>query len=194
MLLDKTTLGFIALFLNVVSSIPYIWLMLRGEVRPHVFSWIIWCLACTIVFAAQYSANAGPGGWTTGMGALICLFVIFLCFLQRADWSIYRSDWVAFLGALAIIPIWYVTENALVAAILGTLIDSLAYYPTFRKSYRNPHQELISMYFIANLKHIASLFAMSSYSVTTLVMPVVMLIMNSALIGMLIWRRHVLVK
>ena len=192
MTLDKDLLGYIALFFTLLSHIPYIWSMMRGKTQPHVFSWIVWSLACLIVFAAQSSAQAGPGAWATATSALCSLLVVCLAFLQKADWSITRSDWLAFLTALAIIPIWYFTKNAMIAALLATLIDAVAYYPTFRKFYHKPHQEMISLYVIANLKHIASIFAMIQYSVTTLVMPVTMLLMNSILIIMLIWRRRVL--
>jgi hypothetical protein len=192
MIPDKNLLGYLSLILTALSTAPYIWSMFRGEVRPHVFSWIIWTLACAIISAAQYAGQAGPGAWSAGFSALIALLVVCLCFLQKADWSITRSDWIAFTGALTIIPLWYITASTLIAAVLATLIDTIAYYPTFRKSYYKPHQEMAFLYFVANLKHIASIFAMNQYSVTTLIMPVVMLAINMALIIMLAWRRRVL--
>ncbi len=191
-MLQKDLFGYLSLSLTVLSSIPYIWTMLRGKTRPHVFSWIVWSLACAIIAAAQYSAQAGPGAWATWMSSLLAALTVALSLTQKADWSITRSDWIAFLGALAVIPLWYVTQSTLLAAVLATFIDSMAYYPTLRKSYHKPHQELIFLYVVANLKHIASIFAMAHYSVTTLVMPVVMLAMNGSLILILVWRRRVL--
>jgi len=90
---------------------------------------------------------------------------------------------------LSAIPLWYYTKNPLAAVIIATIIDVLAYYPTFRKSYLKPKEEMIFSYIVSNAKHIMSLFAMSGYSMTTVLYPVALFIMNGALIGMLALRR-----
>jgi len=191
---DKQMMGALSVLLTVVSITPYIWNMFKGEVRPHLFSWLIWWVACAIIAAAQFVAGAGPGAWSAATSATLSLLVVLLALSQKSDWSITRSDWLAFIVALSIIPVWCLTHDALWASVLATLIDAFAYYPTFRKSWHKPYQEMAFLYFVANLKHIASIFAMSRYSLTALVMPVSMLGINMTLIAMLFWRRHVLAK
>ncbi len=188
----KDAFGALSVFLTVVSTAPYMWHMIKGEVRPHVFSWLIWSLACAIISAAQYAADAGAGAWSAGASTVLAFVVFLLSLRQKADWSITRSDWAAFLMALAVIPVWRVTHDPLWAAVLATAIDLLAYYPTFRKSWHKPHQEMAFLYFVANFKHLASIAAMRQYTVTGLVMPVSMLGINVALIAMLFWRRRIL--
>lgn len=43
-----------------------------------------------------------------------------------------RSDWISFVAALLVIPLWALTKNAALAAILISVIDGLGYYPTYR--------------------------------------------------------------
>lgn len=189
-MIDKVLLGYISLLLTIISNGPYLRSVWRGVTKPHIFSLIVWAIVSAIASFAQYSANAGPGAWAAGLTALCCVAVILLSLRHKADWGHTRGDWAAFLGALAIIPLWYFTKNALIAALLATLIDALAYIPSFRKFWHRPHEDMIFLYVVANLKHIATVFAIVDYSLTTLVFPASILIMNSAMIGMLAYRRH----
>ncbi len=192
MILDKSAFGLLSIALTLVSILPYIWHTLKGEVRPHVFSWIIWGTATTIITVTQHMAGAGPGAWSAATSTVLSFVVVLIAFIHRSDFSITRSDWVAFIIGLAIIPVWQLTHDPLWASLLATAIDSMGYYPTFRKSWHKPHQELVSLYFVANLKHLASIAAMVQYSATALFMPMTMLIINVVLIALLFWRRHIL--
>lgn len=193
-MIDKELLGYISLLFTIISNGPYLYSVWIGKSRPHVFSLLVWTVVSAIASFAQYSANAGPGAWATGLTALCCFAVVLLSLRQKADWSHTRGDWTAFLGALAIIPLWYVTKNPLVAALLATLIDVLAYIPSFRKFYNRPHDDMIFVYFVANLKHLASILAIVDYSTTTLVFPVCVFVMNGLMIGMLAYRRRALAR
>ena len=187
-MLDKNLFGYLSLFFVVLSGAPYIWSVLKKKTRPHIFTWIIWGSVSAIAAAAQYAGNAGPGAWAAGMSAVFSLATALLA-LPYGERSITRSDWVAFIGGLSAILAWYCTADPLIATILATLIDAMAYYPTFRKSYAKPQEEMVFSYLISNVKHIASMFAMMEYSMTTLLYPTVLFSMNSALIIMLAWRR-----
>jgi hypothetical protein len=188
---NKEFFGFLSAALSLISYAPYFLGIARGEITPHVFTWLIWALATGIVFAAQYSAGAGVGAWATGFTCFLCLIVVIIS-LRRGNRNIRRSDWAAFLGGLAAIPVWYATSEPLTAVILITAIDGVAYYPTFRKSVTKPYEEATLFYGLSNLKHICSLLAIARYSLTTVLYPSVLIIMNSLLIGMLLRRRVVM--
>lgn len=92
--------------------------------------------------------------------------------------------------ALAVIPIWQLTQNALLAVVAVTLIDMLGYYPTFRKAWARPYQEAIFNYGVANFIHILSLLATEHYSLTNILFQIIVFIANTALIVMVLWRRR----
>jgi hypothetical protein len=116
--------------------------------------------------------------------------MIFLLSLFKGEKNITRTDWLAFISALFIIPFWYFTRNALWAVILATLIDASAYYPTFRKAWIKPHEEDFILYASDNVRWLFALLAMGDYSTTTLLYPIFCMISNGAIAVMIFWRRH----
>ncbi|MFY9287864.1 MAG: hypothetical protein WAO98_05125 [Alphaproteobacteria bacterium] len=189
MMLDKDTLGVISVSVSMVGYGSYLWSIYKNRTKPHIFSWGIWGILMALVFFAQMSKGAGAGAWVTGASALMC-FIITLSSLKKGEKSITRSDWIAFSGALAAIPIWYLTQDPLSVVILATVIDALAYYPTFRKSFIRPHEEYYLTYVLDISKWIVALFALQDYSATSTLYPLFLLLANSCLVGMILWRRH----
>jgi len=142
-----------------------------------------------IVFVAQWNEGARAGSWTTGISGLFC-FIIFILSLFRGEKNITRLDWLALLSALAIIPFWHLTHNALLAVVLATLIDSFAYYPTIRKTWIKPFEENFFMYTSDDVKWIFALLAMSDYSMTTLIYPIFCMVANGSVTLIIFWRRR----
>ncbi len=188
-MISKNIYGYISLILVFVTYIPYIHSILKQETKPHLFSWINWTLLTGLAAAGQYSAEAGPGAWSTALNTVFCFATIFLC-ISHGDRSITRGDWVALIVGLAALPLWYITNSPLAAVSLSTVVNVLGYYSTFRKSYDKPKQEMIFSYITCNVEGALSIFAMQDLSLTTIMYPIAMVVVNSALIAMLIWRRH----
>jgi hypothetical protein len=183
--------GWISLFVAVVGYGPYVRGMYLGTTRPHAFSWFIWGLLTAIAFFAQKTGGAGPGAWATGLTAIVA-FGISAFAIFRGEKQIARSDWGTFLAALSILPIWAMTDDPLLAVWLVTFIDALGFYPTFRKSWHHPHDELVLTYNLSTLKFILALLALQNFSLTTALYPASLVVMNGAFVGMVLWRRRVL--
>ncbi|MDD5587460.1 MAG: hypothetical protein PHY92_11015 [Alphaproteobacteria bacterium] len=133
------------------------------------------------------------GAWTTGFGAAV-YFIIAGLALVRGEKDIKRSDGLALAGALATIPLWYLTGDPLGAVVLIAVIETLAFYPTIRKSYYKPHEETAFMYNMEILRFIPAIFALEHYSAVTLLNPLFTIALNSAFVGMVLWRRAVLAR
>ncbi|MFN3826985.1 MAG: hypothetical protein ACK4NR_05095 [Micavibrio sp.] len=187
--IDKDFLGYLSLVVAFASYIPYVVSTIRGHTKPHVFSWIIWGLVTAIVFVAQTTENAGPGGWATGFSAFFLLLIAALGF-HYGEKQRTRGDWIAFLATLSAIPLWYVTKNPLWSVLLVTTIDVVAYYPTLRKSWHKPKEEMALKYILTAVKYCASLMALQHYSLITVVYPLASLVMELAVIILLFLRRR----
>lgn len=187
--MNKDLLGYISLLFTVATYVPYMWSTHKGNTKPHVFSWAIWALVMAIAAAGQYADAGGPGYWATAGSAAFC-FLIALQSLKYGEKNITRFDTVLFVGALAAIPIWHATSAPLSAIIIVSLIDAVAYLPTFRKAYFRPREEMPVSYFISNLKHIIAFFALTNYTLTTILYPAVLIFMNFVLIAMIYLQRH----
>lgn len=184
----KAILGIAAVAMTVAAHLPYLRATLRGDTRPHLFTWIIWTLLGFIAFAGQVAGRAGPGCWVTGVTAVICV-VITAAAWRQADRHATRGDWVMFLGGLAAIPLWLVTNDPLWSMILVCLIDGSAFVPTMRKAWHRPDQENSFMYGFNLPRHVVALAALRDVTLTTALYPAMLLAMNGATYAMLKLRR-----
>ncbi len=182
-------LGWLSVLLTAIAYIPYVVSTWRGNTRPHVFSWTIWALLMLIAAAGQYAGQAGPGSWATGFSGIFCVLIAIMAAMQKGDKAITRIDCLIFAAALMAIPLWYITKDPLTAIVLVTLIDAAGYIPTMRKAWRAPRQEMLLHYVISNIKFLAAMAAISVYSMTTLLYPAALFMLNAALIT-LIWHRR----
>ena len=190
-MLSKELLGVLSIAFAVVANGIYFWSVLKGRTRPHAFSWIIWGLITGVTFFAQLSGGAGSGAWAMGVTSIICFVGAFLAVL-KGERDIKKSDLAAFFGALAAILLWYFTSDPLNAVVVACAVEMLAFYPTYRKSWNKPHDELAFTYSVDTVKQVISLFAMETYSVTTVLYPAAIIVIQGGFIVMLLWRRAVL--
>lgn len=187
----KETLSAVAITLTFIAFIPYIRSILRGEVKPHVFSWVIWGATTLIVFFAQINDNGGAGAWPTGISSLITLYVAYLAFKLRADISIAKADWWFFYGALSSLPLWYFTADPLWAVVILTLVDLAGLAPTLRKAYEYPHEEQPLFFALIALRNSIAISALEHYSTTTLLFPAAIAINCLILVVLINYRRRV---
>jgi heme/copper-type cytochrome/quinol oxidase subunit 4 len=185
----QTMMGVLSAALGLLGSAVYYYALFKHKLKPHVFSWVIWAVLTGIAFAAQVTENAGPGAWVTGIMALSCASVAILA-IFIGEKNIARSDWWTFLAALAAIPLWLITDNALYAVVIVTIVDALGFYPTFRKSWHKPDEESATSFALHSIKFVPSLWAMHNFNWTTTMYPISLIIMNGAFVVMVLWRRH----
>lgn len=185
----KAIIGIIAVLLTFIGYIPYIKDIIAGKTKPHIYSWFLWGFVTAIVFALQFSDNAGIGSFVTLAAALMCFVVIFLSKKFKVTSEITSSDKFFIFLAFITLLIWIVTKQALLSAILATIIDVLAFAPTIRKSWKNPYSETLSFYFLNTFRFGLAVFALSNYSLITAVYPVSWMVINGLFGVMLVVRR-----
>jgi hypothetical protein len=128
MLLNPITLGWLSIALVIIGIVPYFYLIFRGKVKPHAFSWLVWTMVCAVSFSAEYIDKAGPGAWSTGVACFNCLAVTVIAFF-KSEHSISRGDVISLICALLAVPIWYFTHDPLASVIIVTAIDTVGFYP-----------------------------------------------------------------
>lgn len=189
MMHEKELIGYFSLVAAVISYVFYFRSMLQGKTKPHAFSWLTWGILTSIAFYAQYTNEAGPGAWATCLVAALCFMVAILAFFI-GEKDIRRSDCLMFAGALCILPVWYFTRNPLTAVIMVAVIDAMGgYYPTFRKSYHKPYEEMLFLYVTGLIQVLLSLLAMEHYYLVNILYPLFIIGGNTAFIAMVVWRR-----
>jgi len=185
----KNILTGLATVVGIIAYIPYFRDIVGGRTKPHVFSWFVWGLLTAIAFIAQVSDGAGPGALVTGFTALAS-FVFVAMALKWGEKHITRTDWASLVGALVSLGLWLVTKTPLLSVILITIIDALAFYPTFRKSYFKPYQETMVTYTLSGLKFALAVAALDRWTVITALYPLSLVVMNWVFVGVLVVRRR----
>lgn len=181
-------IGFAALMLGFIAQWIYLASIFRGETKPHLFTWVVWTIIGGIGFAAQLHDDAGPGAWTMGGMVLCCALTALLCF-KYGEKTFTRGDKIALAASLTAIVPWMMTDDPLGSVILICIIDIVAFYPTFRKSWMKPHEEHLAAYYLANVKLILSLFAMTNFTLTTTLYPIAIVFINTVFVVMCVVRR-----
>ena len=193
-LLVQQMLGGLAVVLGAAGYVFYVHGIIKGTVKPHAFSWFVWGLLTGIAFVAQVVDGGGPGAWVTGFTAAVSF--VFAGVGLRASSRIFiaRTDWIFFIAALATIPLWYVTGSPLLSVVLITIVDALAFVPTFRKAYEHPETEAVATYTLSGIKFVPSVLALQNFSVVTALYPISLIVMNALFVMMVMWRKRTLKK
>ncbi len=181
----------LSLLMGFSTFAPYFVGMAKGTARPHIFSWITWSLVTGIGFVVSLSHGGGAGALIFGMQSLLCM-VVAIYAVFKGEKRITTLDRVAFGSALAVTLMYVVTQQAVLAAFLATMIDLLGYIPTFRKSYTLPNDEPVLTYTFSGMSFLFSLFALQEWSFTTAFYPFVLIFSNASLVAFLLIRRRAL--
>ena len=180
--------GSLSVVLAIASYAPYFVATLKGTNKPHVFSWVLWSLLTWIAFAIQVLSGAGPGAWASGVTAFCCI-VIALASFRHGEKKITASDWVAFVAGLLTIPLWFATKDPTASALLVTAIDLFGFYPTFRKSWHKPREEMVTTHALSLVKHFFAIAALSVVSIPTAFYPAALFAANVLLVSEIVYRR-----
>ena len=183
--------GVISVVISFSATVFYVVSIFRGQTKPHLFTWIVWTILPAIGFFAQRHDDAGAGSWASGLTAIDCFFITLLA-LKYGEKHFTRSDKIAFAASLSAIIPWVLTKDPLGSVILISLIDLVAFYPTFRKSWAKPREENLTTYAVASAMMVFSLLAMEAFTVTTLLYPAAFASGNLVFVVFCLWRRRVL--
>lgn len=188
-----TIFAALSAIIGIGSFVPYIRDIFRLKTTPHSYSWLIWALLQGTGALAMLSAGASWGALSVTIGAFLCASV-FLLSLRYGTTNITAFDTVCFIGALLATAVWFSLHDALLAIVLVSLIDLLAFLPTFRKAYVEPHSETTATYVLSGIADGLALFALGAFSVTTSLYLFTLVITNFACAGIILFRRAEMAK
>lgn len=180
--------------MTLANFYPYIRGVLRGGIRPHMFSWVVWGTATLLVFIAQVQAGAGVGAWSAGVSAALTLGIAVLAWRQRSDLVVTRLDWAFFLVAMSSLPLWYFTADPTAAIVLLTAVILLGYGPTLRKIHHHPNSESILFFAAFVLRNVLVVLAMEQWTLATLLFPCAVSVAGLIVITAIVTRRRTLAR
>ena len=186
---NKEFIGGISVALTLLGALCYLIGLFRGQAKPHTITWGIWAVIMAIVFLGQLKEGAGPGCWTTGLGVLYTS-TTFCVALRRGETSISRFDWTCLFLAILAIVTYCCSAEVIYSMLLATSIDVLGYLPTYKKSLPHPEEEDVAPWVFYSFGSLFTIFAVAEHSLTTLVYPVSINLMNWGLLSILLFGRR----
>ena len=187
--MDKELIGLFSALATIIGAIPYIHSTIKGQTKPHLFTWLVWTLLTTIIFVIQLTQNAGPGSWAIGLTALTCAINVPLS-IRYGEARGTFTDRVALVVAVISIAIWLIMKDPTASAVMITIIDVVAFYPTVRKTYMRPKEENLFYYLIWLVKYPSSLLALQVFSLANSVYAMTWSVIAVFYVGLLLVRRR----
>ncbi len=162
----KIIIWIISVLITILWYYIYIKDIFHWKNRPHFFSWFIWGIITLFIYIIQFSWNPWAGSWVI-LFTLIFTFFIAILSLFRWTKDITFSDLISFSFALIAIGLWFLIADKIFALLLLVLIDIFAYYPTFRKSWKNPFEENYILYLLSIPKFWLAILALEKINLIT---------------------------
>lgn len=185
----KEAFAALAALLAVVGYFPYLRDTYKGRVEPHAYTWLVWALVSGITFAGQVIKGAGVGAIPTALSLTFSL-VIFAYSLRFGLKHIRRIDAFFLVAALLGLIPWALTSDPTLSVIVAVGIDLIAFIPTIRKTWREPHTETSLLYGLNAARHVFSLFSLETYNIATALHSSAMIVANALMTIMVVFRRN----
>lgn len=183
----KETLAIIGAAIAIAGNIPYLLDVIKKRVQPHPYTWLVWTIVSGVTFFGALAKGAGVGVIPTG-AAEIFTIIIFIFSLRYGFKNIRRIDtYFLIIALLGLIP-WAITKDPTLSVIIVVSIDLVAFVPTLRKTWKKPRTETPILYGMNVLRHILTLFSLQSYNVATMLHSIAMIVVNSAMTSMILFR------
>ncbi len=182
-------LGAIGGILQAWAFLPYLRDVVRGTTRPHRGTWLIWCLLSMIVLASQ---RADGGRWSLLLVAVQCLGTVVTLVLAmprgvggaaRADLALLAVAWVGVAG-------WYLAGDPTIATAGVVVADTAAVVMMLPKTYRDPHSETLSAYWLSTASVLFAAASVGSLNASLLLYPAYLTVADSIVIGIIMLRRR----
>lgn len=184
----KEILGLITIVLALFGNGLYIRSILKHKTKPHLFTWLCWSISSSTIFIAQFLNGAGPGSWGTSFIAVFAIFIAILSFKYGTK-DITFSDKIYLSLSLFSILLWFILKNPFWSVVTLVTMDFFAFFPTIRKTIKDPRSENSSLYSFGFVRHLVSILAMKNYSIITTLFPAMLVVMNFLMISIFVYFR-----
>jgi hypothetical protein len=171
------TLGELGMLLVIVGSMPYMFQIVHGNVRPSRSSWFIWTFILGLALLGYRSSGADDSIWFL-VGDFIATFVTFLLSLWRGVGGWTRIDISCLVLAGLSLLLWQVSGIPLFALWGALIADAIAIMPTIIKSLQDPHSEAASAYVFSGLAAFCGFLAVAQWNLTLLFYPAYLFLAN----------------
>lgn len=187
----------IFLLISIVLSVwGFLWgirTILKGYFKPQRMTRFLFMLIFVLIFIFLFMEKDTNSIYVAFMAAFGSV-VIFLLSLKKGMGGRSKFDLVVLAVALISIGMWVLIGSSLIGLITSILAGTMAYIPTYIKSWKNPGTEDWFFYLIYALASVFSILSIKDFSVAKMVFPIFLALSNGTLIFIIVLRKNLLRK
>jgi hypothetical protein len=183
--------GYTSGILFMLSVIPYVRSILKGNTKPQRMTWLIWTV---LVFIAFFSQLAKGATWSLLLtaGDAVTIIIVFIFSIKYGIGGLRKIDIFSLIGAGVSLFLWYLTNEPAVALFLIILIDIIGSNLTIIKAWKNPETENWVGWAMCGIGGIFGILSVGSFNFILLAYPIYIFLINSLVAIIVIGRRKYL--
>lgn len=133
---------FVGAGISVLGAISYIRLVLAGEAQPNLVTWSMWAIAPLTAFVIELQEGVGVSStMTLIIGLIPCAVLLAGWHSKSMIWKLGPFDLACgFLSVVGLI-VWLASDQATLGLLAQVTADTVAAFPTLRKSFFTPESE-----------------------------------------------------
>ncbi len=175
---------YLSVFISLLGILGYLKSIIYGTTRPNLISQSIWMLSPFIGVFFQIKAQSGLATLALFMSGFASLsFIITALVVKNGYWELKKFDLVCGLFSLLALVCYIVTHNLGVSILFAILADTLAYFPTIKKSWTNPESENSAIYLAGIASHTIALLVLQNREFTNYAFSFSIIFWNSVVLS-----------
>ena len=189
----KNLFGAAALIFAFGCYVPYYVGIFRKKIKPHPYTYLVWVITITITSVSSWKHGGGASSWNL-LATTILVTGVFLLSFKYGTGDVTRFDFACLILSMLAVILWVCTDTVTLAVVFATVVETISFLPTIRKTWWAPNTKSALSWFINTLKHALSVAAVSQFSVTTVLYPAVLVFLNLVLVIEILHRRTALAR
>ena len=170
-------------------GVAYIRGIVRGEIRPHPFTWGLWSLLGAIGFAAGLAGGGGVGLAPVGVLMVENLIIFALAMRERSPEE-ERVHPVLIVIAVVGLVGWLLSGSPALAAVGAVTADFMAAIPTIKKTWRDPSSEPAWLWGVEAVAMALGLAALAHFTLASVLFPAYLVATNCAVAVLALRSEH----
>lgn len=169
--------GYISGICIVLSFLPYLVSIFKGQAKPERASWLIWSILGGIAFFSQLAKGGSSSLWLPGTQTFGDILIFMLAIWYGMGGISKRDRWSLGIAAVSLI-LWYLTNEPVVALLLAIVMDASGAVLTIMKSYEHPTTEPITAWVLTMIGAFFAIFAVGNWNWILLIFPLYSFVAN----------------
>jgi hypothetical protein len=161
----------------IAVTIPYMIDIVKGRAKPARAARTMLLLLIIVTLAQQHSLGTGLTMALT-IGEIVSSIMLFGLAMKHGVGGLSKNDLICYVLLGVSLVAWWMTGNALLALHLSILADTIAFWPTLEKTWREPKSETQLFFWGGVIAPWFSIAAGGSLAYSVIVFPVYISIAN----------------